>query len=189
MKRTGRCGKTQGKETIWSNFAEYAHLELAPEKQKLLWLLDNFSMIVWHFKVYMLFKKYSNSSNMIVIWMYPIVYDSVLHYREYIGANSTFLDTRPLHCMAPLTSPDMTTRRPPPLPPRPFPPPVVVSRIRDRRYSNWGDGCGFFCQAYVLQMASRNEERTADAVALDLEDWQPVDSPMFVPFLCPCQAC
>lgn len=47
----------------------------------------------------------------------------------------------------------------------------------------------FFGQAYVLQMASRNEERTADAVALDLEDWQPVDSPMFVPFLCPCQAC
>lgn len=63
--------------------------------------------------------------------MYPIVFDSVLHYREYIGANSTFLDTRPLHCMAPLTSPDITTRRPPPLPPppRPFPPPVVVSKV------------------------------------------------------------
>lgn len=100
-------------------------------------------MIVWHFKVYTLFKQYSDSSNMIVIRMYPIVYDSVLHYREYIGANSTFLDTRPLHCMAPLTSPDITTRRPPPLPPRPFPPPVVVSTIRDRSYSNWGDGCSF----------------------------------------------
>ncbi len=135
--------------------------------------------------------------------MYPIVHDSMLRYREYIGANSTFLDTRHLHSMVPLTPLLLHHYRAaplPPLPPRPFPPPVVVSKVENlhsiaspllRKHagatstiktttSRQGSETGgiptegeerVMCQAFVLQMASRNEERTADAVALDLEDW------------------